>query len=574
MNYLDLIKKKVQNLVPEVENFSVEIPELTHGDVTSNICLIASKVLRIQPAQVFEKIEKKLSDNLIDVVEKIEFVNPGFINFYLKSNFIIQELNPKKSIFDFFKNPKVLSEKYHGKKVLVEFTSVNLFKPFTIGHLMSNFTGEFISRSLENAGAKVIRISYPSDKSIGIAKAIYIIKRDGGLNQEIFKGSLSEVVKYLGQTYVRGVAEYKKFEEENNQEGIKEVKNISNNIFAELDGEDFEIFKFTKEKNIEYFQSFLQKLNSKFDGFIYESEAGEVGKKIVLENTGDGKIFQKSEGAIIYTPSEERKDINTSVFINGEGNPTYLAKDIGLLDLKFKKYSSLDFSIYVVDNEQNQHFKSVFDAGGKIKKEWEEKSIHVSHGRMTFKGQKMSSRLGGVPSAEEVIEAVVEDVIERSGGKETDVEVALSALRISILRSKPGVNIDFDPEKASSFEGDSGPYLCYTHARSCSLLEKGKENGLTPNPSTIERGKIPTNVERKVLQFENILKTSAEEVAPQKLVKYLFEVAGEFNSFYAQEKIISDDKKKTEHNLYLTKLVADTLKKGLYILGIEAPQHM
>ena len=333
---------------------------------------------------------------------------------------------------------------------------------------------------------------------------------------------------------------------------------------------DLDIFNYTKEKNIEYFQKFLEKMDSKFDGFIYESEAGIVGKEIVLENIPG--IFQESEGAIIYTPSEERKDINTSVFINSEGNPTYLAKDIGLLDLKFKKYSPLDFSIYVVDNEQNQHFKSVFDAGGKIKKEWEEKSVHVSHGRMTFKGKKMSSRLGGVPNAEEVIDAVVEDVKERSGGKETDFEVAMSALRISILRSKPGVNIDFDPEKASSFEGDSGPYLCYTHARCCSLLAKGDELKLNSSPENI-KGEV-SKIERKVLQFEYILKTSAEEIAPQKLVKYLFEVAGEFNSFYATEKIISDDVEKTEYNLYLTKLVVETLEKGLHILGIKAPEEM
>jgi len=396
------------------------------------------------------------------------------------------------------------------------------------------------------------------------------LKKDGGLDQEIFTKSLGEVIKYLGQSYITGVAEYKKFEENKDEEKIQEVKSISNNIFGDIPGVDLDIFNYTKEKNIEYFQKFLEKMDSKFDGFIYESEAGIVGKEIVLENIPG--IFQESEGAIIYTPSEERKDINTSVFINSEGNPTYLAKDIGLLDLKFKKYSPLDFSIYVVDNEQNQHFKSVFDAGGKIKKEWEEKSVHVSHGRMTFKGKKMSSRLGGVPNAEEVIDAVVEDVKERSGGKETDFEVAMSALRISILRSKPGVNIDFDPEKASSFEGDSGPYLCYTHARCCSLLAKGDELKLNSSPENI-KGEV-SKIERKVLQFEYILKTSAEEIAPQKLVKYLFEVAGEFNSFYATEKIISDDVEKTEYNLYLTKLVVETLEKGLHILGIKAPEEM
>jgi arginyl-tRNA synthetase len=148
-------------------------------------------------------------------------------------------------------------------------------------------------------------------------------------------------------------------------------------------------------------------------------------------------------------------------------------------------------------------------------------------------------------------------------------EIALAALRVSILRSKPGVNIDFDPERASSFEGDSGPYLCYTHARCCSLLAKGPP--LTP---PLKKRGI-TNIERKVLQFENVLKTSSEEIAPQKLVKYLFELAGEFNSFYAQTKILDEgNKEATQFNLYLTKLVRDTLKKGLHILAINAPEKM
>jgi len=175
MGYIDLVKNEVQKLVPEVGNFSVEIPELVHGELTTNICLVASKVLKISPQQVYEKIEKELKNNLSGAVEKLEFVNPGFINFYFKLEFVREHLcfSERNNLG----GDKVSSEKYDGKKVLVEFTSINLFKPFNIGHLMSNFTGEFISRSLESVGAKVVRISYPSDKSIGIAKAIWSIKK-------------------------------------------------------------------------------------------------------------------------------------------------------------------------------------------------------------------------------------------------------------------------------------------------------------------------------------------------------------------------------------------------------------
>jgi arginyl-tRNA synthetase len=551
MQYLETIKKEIEKTLKEnfgVENvnFQVGFPEnLDHGDITTNVCLVVSKLVGKSPMVVGKILLEKIRENTeLSFINKIDQVGPGFVNIWLKPENLEVNLENFKS------------KKYLKKKILVEHTSINLFKPFGIGHMMTNFTGEFVNRITKFVGANSVNISYPSDKSIGIAKAIYTIKQDGGLGQVFFQNeniSLSEVVKYLGQCYVRGVNDFKKWEEENNQEKIREVKNIANNIYNEEPGEDFEIFKRSKQLNINYFKNFVENLGSCFEDFIYESEAGVEGKKIVLENTqsefffirifSGRKIFTRSEGAVVYIPDKDRKDINTSVFINSEGNPTYLAKDIGLLSLKFKKYNP-DLSINVVDNEQSAHFKSVFDAGGKIKKEWEEKSVHVSHGRMTFKGKKMSSRLGGVPSGEEVINAVLEEVKEKSAASnqqgstlQTQREIALSALRVAILRSKPGVNIDFDPEKSLSFEGDSGPYLCYTHARCCSLLEKVNFT-FAPN---LKLNLGSNNLSRKLFQFEKIVVDSAEEIAPQKLIKYLFEVAGEFNNFYAHNKIITDN---------------------------------
>jgi arginyl-tRNA synthetase len=614
MQYLEIIKQEIEKILKErfgIEgvNFQVGFPEdLKHGDVTTNVCLVASKLVRKSPKEVGEVLMQGLTLALSTgegIVQKVEQVGPGFINIWLKQEIVQKNVDTQVGSDD----TQFVSKKYAGKRVLVEHTSVNLFKPFTLGHLMTNFTGEFIFRAVSGVGAKAISMSYPSDKSIGIAKAIYIIKKEGGLEQEIFKKDLGEVVKYLGDCYVRGVNEYKKFEEEKNELGIREVKDIANNIFNNVIGSDLEVFEFSKNKNIEYFKKMVTSMGSEFKEFIYESEAGEEGKRIVLENTqsdnllsklfGDKKIFKRSEGAIVYIPDESRKDISTSVFINSEGNPTYLAKDIGLLSLKFKKYNP-DLSIYVVDNEQTSHFKSVFDAGGKINKEWEEKSVHVSHGRMTFKGKKMSSRLGGVPSGEEVISAVLEEVKEKSAASvhkiepsqeasdqqgstlQTQKEIALSALRVAILRSKPGVNIDFDPDRSLSFEGDSGPYLCYTHARCCSLLQKVKSPHPNPPPlgegsptsSVFASSKIGGDLIRKLFQFEKIVVDSAEEIAPQKLIKYLFEVAGEFNNFYAHNKVITDDEEETAQKMQFVYYTKKVLEKGLYLIGVKAPERM
>lgn len=616
MQYLETIKKEIEKILIESfglgeglrngkVNFQVGFPEmLEHGDVTTNVCLVVSKLVKKSPQEVGKVLIEKIKDNIeLSFIKNVEQVGPGFINIWIKQENVQKELEVKLSSDEV----KFVSKKYVGKKVLVEHTSINLFKPFGIGHMMTNFTGEFIYRITKFVGGNSINISYPSDKSIGIAKAIYIIKQDGGLSQNIFQNSLGEVVKYLGECYVRGVNEFKKWEEEKNENKIREVKNIANNIYNETEGEDWEIFETSKKKNIEYFKNFATTLSSDFENFIYESEAGVEGKRIVLENTqsdnllsklfGGKKIFYKSDGAIVYTPDESRKDISTSVFINSEGNPTYLAKDIGLLSLKFKKYNP-DLSIFVTDNEQIPHFKSVLDAGGKINPEWAEKSVHVSHGRMTFKGKKMSSRLGGVPSGEEVINAVLEEVKEKAGNEgegksrfegmsaeeiqSLQKEIALSALRVAILRSKPGVNIDFDPERSLSFEGDSGPYLCYTHARCCSLLQKVKSPHPNPPPlgegspssSVFASSKIGGDLMRKLFQFEKIVVDSAEEIAPQKLIKYLFEVAGEFNNFYAHNKIITDNEAETAQKMQLVYFTKKVLEKGLYLIGVKAPEKM
>ncbi len=595
MDYLDLIKKEIekvlQNFSQEKINFTVDIPELEHGAVTSNVCLVASKILKKSPQEIFALFGKNLEKNLENICGKVEFKNPGFINFWLKKEFIrkagkLEQKNVWENLFNyFFSNKKSLhNTNLYGEKILVEHTSVNLFKPFTIGHLMSNFIGEFVKRIYQEFGAEVVNISYPSDISIGIAKAIFVIKKNGGMQAEIFKKSEKEIVNYLGEAYRNGINIYKEAEENDNQENqeiVREIKNIANNLYGNIESEDLEIFEFTKKINLNYFNNILKKLNSQFDNFIFESEAGKAGKKIVLENVGENKIFQKSEGAIVYIPDESRKDINTTVFINSEGNPTYAAKDLGLMKIKKEKFE-FDKSYYIVDNEQIPHFKVVFDASEKIFPDLKNKNEHIVHGRMTFKGQKMSSRLGGVPSGEEVIEnileAVQEKTKERNIPEEVKMEIALAALRISILRSKLGVNIDFDPEKALSFEGDSGPYLCYTAARIHSLLQKGKENNLFPGCQLAHDGP-ERNLERKIFQFENILETVISEISPQKLVTYLFELAGEFNYFYNNTKIIqeSNDKEnkfESEHYLYVVQKTLNVLTKGLYILGINAPEKM
>ena len=574
------IKRALEEVTTNTDfNILLERPaSFAFGDLTSNISLSLSKSLNLKPIDLASKIKENLLKQENKEIEKIEIAGPGFLNFYLNKDFIREDtLSFLESAFT--------ETKYSHKKVLVEHSSPNLFKPFHIGHLMNNIVGNFVVCAMKEGGADVTTLSFPSDVSLGIAKAIYTIKElDKKTSSDIFNMEESEAIDYFGKAYVRGVKHY-----DENEGAQKDIKEVAQKIYNHTESEELSIYNNAKDTNIKYFTHIVESLGSHFDKYIYESEAGVRGSLVVREYTPS--VFTESEGAVVYIPGEERKDINTSVFINSQGNPTYEAKDIGLIDIKFADYEP-DFSYTITDNEQAPHFKAVFDAYKKIEKiqnlksdligESDDKNININHGRMTFLGKKMSSRLGGVPLASEVIETVLEEVRERGADKiarftkeeqeEIQKNIALSALRITILKNSLGSNINFDPEKSLSFEGDSGPYLEYTHARVCSLLEKAEGLNFKPN---LDEEVDALDIESLLYHFSNILKRSVEDIAPQFLIAYLFELAKAFNSFYAENIVIDEkDKKTSEHRLYIVSLVGQSLKRGMNTLGIKEVNKM
>lgn len=549
---------------------NIERPaDSAHGDFSTNAALAYCKGAGVSPRELAGKLVEKILETPSEDIAKIEVAGAGFINFFLTTAAIQTENSKEKS---------ELITKYSGKKILVEHSSPNLFKPFHIGHLMNNIIGEFVTRATKIGGGEVTTLSFPSDVSLGIAKAIYILLEDKKAGNDVMLLSDEEKITAFGEAYRRGVAYFDEHADE-----IGKAKEIAHIIYdKEHQSDTRALFEQAKEINNAYFIKTIKELGSIINQTIYESEAGEKGKQIVEENAGEGKVFTKSEGAIVYIPDETRKDLHTQVFTNSERHPTYEAKDLGLIDLKFSKFAP-DLSFFITDNEQASHFRVVLDAASKLGGGWPsrvEKSLHVPHGRMLFKGQKMSSRLGGVPVALDVIAVVEEEVRERAGEriahlsveekKKLERDIALSALRIAVLRSKPGININFDPETSLSFEGDSGPYLLYTHARCASLLEKGKEKGYEPK----FKDASAIDLERALLQYELTLEDSVENLAPQKLVTYLFEVTQLFNSFYAENQILTDDKELSEHYLSFVKRLKAVLHEGLWVLGIAAPERM
>ena len=556
-----IIQEALENFGIQEDNFSIENPEdFKNGDYSTNVAMVCAKKVGKNPKELSLEIKNELEKKLPKEISKIEVAGPGFINFYLAREVFVDKIN------------KILEEKgnwgkvetHLGKKVLVEHSSPNLFKPFHIGHVMNNAIGESISRLAKFSGAEVEVISFPSDISLGVAKAIFIILEKHIIAGNIFK---PESIVLLGDAYVEGTKRYD--EDESIHERVKE---IADNIYINKPSIELDVYNSCKQFNMDYFESITGVLGSKFDDYIFESDAGIVGKEIVLKYTPE--VFTKSEGAVVYIPEESKKYINTAVFINSQGNPTYEAKDLGLLDIKFKKYNP-DISIFITDHQQISHFAVVLDSAEKINKDWAEKSIHRTHGRMTFKGQKMSSRLGGVPLAKDILDLIIEDVKEKSkdlSDKDCSI-VAISALKFAILRAMAGKNINFDPETSLSFEGDSGPYLQYSIVRANSVLNKASGLGYKLDSKATSAGE-QTDFEKMICLFPDIVDRAVLEWAPHHLVGYLLELARMFNSCYGNTKLIDEENPDMIYNIAVTKAFTETMKNGLWFLGIEVPEKM
>ncbi len=574
MNISEKIKQALGEILSELEividkEIHLEHPnDLTYGDFATNVAMTLSKQPEKNPREIADSITKKLSEKNLPEIKSVEVAGPGFINIKLSQVFFKQSLAEilKKEME--FGNLNI----WTGKTILVEHSSPNLFKPFHIGHMMNNTIGESIARLCYLSGADTKVISYPSDVSLGIGKAVWQLM-EYGVDKLDELETIGEKMAFLGKCYADGTTAMKE-----HPELEPRIREITQDIYEHRDTPAYEAYKIGRDLNLHYFISMTARLGSVFDGYIFESEAGIVGKQLVLENTPT--VYTESDEAIIFEPSEEDlekdKSLHTRVFINKDGNPTYEAKDTGLLKLKFDRYYP-DLSIFVTDSEQGPYFNVVSYAAGKINPEWREKTHHMTHGRMKFKGQKMSSRLGNTPIVSDILDTVNELVYEKADGREMPEEradmISIAALKYVILRTQPGKAINFDPDTSLSFEGDSGPYLQYTYARCQSIMRKADEQNLHRDTTQPENWQI-LDLEKMLYRLPEIIESAFVNYAPQLVANYVTEVAQLFNSWYGQEKILDENNPETAYKLAIVKATAVVIKKSLWVLGIDTPEEM
>ncbi len=535
----------------------IEHPEdVSHGDFSSNVAMVYARELKISPKVLAEKIVTELNADLPDIVDSVSIAGSGFINFKIKDKFFVKEiLEISKDLENFGK-----IKRDAGKQVMVEYTDPNPFKVFHIGHLMANTIGESISRIVEFSGAQVVRACYQGDVGLHVAKTIWAIQKDGNYKNDI---------GYLGAMYVVGSNEY-----DTNEVSKKEIVDINKKIFEKSDPELNKIYDAGRKLSLEYFDTIYAKLGTKFNNFFFESEVANDGVRIVNEFLKLG-IFEKSEGAIVF-PGEKYGE-HTRVFINSQGLPTYEAKELGLTKKKFELYPNQSESIVVTANEQSAYFKVLLASIRAIYPEIGSKMKHLSHGLLRPSSGKMSSRKGNVVSADDLIVEFESLVIEKTKDRDFDDskkneinnQVAIAGLKYTILRQAIGGDIIYDPNKAISFEGDSGPYLQYATVRAQAILTKAGE---VREPKTLPE-KVDM-LEKMLVRFPETIERARNEYAPHHIITYLTELSSAFNSYYAHNQIIDDKDPISDYRVKLTQVFVQTMKNGLWVLGIKVPKRM
>src|SRR3990167_9582798 len=571
----NLIKDALKNLNMEVSDIVLEHPaDLRMGDYSTSMAMAVAKNIKTNPQELAQKIITEiLRLNLDKNIEKVEEKN-GFINFYLSRKFFSQSLEELLNRgLNVGKNNSLFNQ-----KIMVEYTDPNPFKPFHIGHLMTNAIGESVARILEHSGAIVSRANYQGDVGFHIAKAIWGLQKNGLPNPNL---SISKKAEYVGECYSLGATEYGLVylsEGEKDSSAKKEIDEINKKLYSKTDEKINEMYNWGFKVTMEAFEELYKILGTKFELYFLESIVAAVGENIVRANIG--KVFEESDGAIVFKAEKHDPKLHTRVFITSQGLPTYETKELGLTEDKFKELPGMNLCIVVTANEQEEYMKVVAKAISLIHTEYKDKMKHITHGMMRLATGKMSSRKGNVVTGESLIRDTIALVTERLKERDYSEEiknkiaeqVGVAAVKYSILKQSTGGDIAYDFEKSISFEGDSGPYLQYSYARANSVLEKAKKENILPDfeilPSDI------SSVEKLLYRFPEIVLRSAKEYEPHYITNYLIEIARAYNSFYGNTVIVNKEDKTSSYKIALTFAFTFVMKKGLHLLGIEAPEKM
>jgi arginyl-tRNA synthetase len=538
-------------------------PDEQFGDYATNVALQLAKQVSKNPREVASVLRERLVSN--GQLQSVEVAGPGFLNIMLAGQALAAAVQAEPA------------QSLTGQKILVEYSDPNPFKPLHAGHLYTTLVGDTIARLVQNAGAETIRINYGGDVGLHVGKSMWaIIQALGGEDPDKL-GEIAEADRpaWLGARYVEGNDAY-----EDDAAAKAEIVAVNKRVYGLHETGDrnspfAQIYWTTRQWSYDYFAELYKQLRvTPFDRYIPESSVTRLGVDTVNEQLEKG-VFKRSDGAVVF--AGEEFDLHTRVFINSAGLPTYETKDVGLSLTKWNDYH-FDESIIITANEQAQYMQVVIAAIRQFAPEPAQRTRHLTHGVVKLAGGvKMSSRKGNVVTALEILDAAREAGAET--GTNPSEETILAAVKYAFAKNRIGGDIVYDPKESIALEGNSGPYLQYAHARARSILAKSQV------PSAVDQAisdfQIPKeglqaderSLLRKITEYVEVVDKATNELMPHYICTYLYELAQKFNQFYEHNRVIGSGEREAIR-LQLVASYADTLKSGLTLLGIAAPDRM
>ena len=575
----------------DVEQGSLQV-QVTRKEFEGDYTLVVFPLLKVSHSSP-ENTGKAIGEWLRENVSEIAGYNcvKGFLNISFSPLYWNELFNDILSDNDFGQLPST------GQNIMVEFSSPNTNKPLHLGHIRNNLLGDSVSRLLKACGNNVMKVTLVNDRGVHICKSMLAwLKAGNGITPE---NSGKKGDHLVGDCYVAFNDIYKKEVDElvaggmTKDQAEKEAPSLkeAHEMLVKWEEGDKDVRELWKTMNgwvMDGFDKTYRELGISFDKTYFESETYLLGKELVQKGLDMGVFVKDPDGSVWCDLTADGLD--RKLLLRSDGTSVYMTQDLGTAERRFSEYK-LDSHVYVVGNEQNYHFQVLKLILGKLGFKWADDIFHLSYGMVELPEGKMKSREGTVVDADDLLEQMYDEARKTSeeSGKLADMSddekaqlyrmIGLGALKYFIIKVDPKKTMLFNPKESIDFNGNTGPFIQYTHARIKSILRKADDQGISHKAADVLASIAPSAKETRLIKLLSTYPAKVAEAgaaySPAVIANYAYDLAKEFNQYYHDTRILQEeDQDVRRFRLVLIQTVAEVLVKAMDILGIQLPERM
>ena len=582
----DVVKRTTEELYGTSDNIQIQ---KTRKEFEGDYTVVVFPLLKASRKSP-EATATELGEKIVATTPEIKSFNviKGFLNLVIDSSFWSARFKEIAEAKEYgMAEPS-------GRTIMIEYSSPNTNKPLHLGHIRNNLLGYSVATILKANGHNVIKVNLVNDRGIHICKSMLAWQLYGGGETPESSGMKGDHL--VGKYYVEFDKHYKQEVKALVAEGMAEdeakkkapIMLAAQEMLRKWEAKDPEVYSLWETMNGWVYEGFdvtYKAMGVDFDKVYYESQTYLLGKSLVEDGLKKGVFFRKEDNSVWI--DLEADGLDQKLLLRGDGTSVYMTQDLGTALSRFEE-NKLDDMIYVVGNEQNYHFQVLKLVLKKLGYEWSDNIFHLSYGMVELPEGKMKSREGTVVDADDLIADMIgtaremsEELGKLDGASEEEAAsicemVGLGALKYFILKVDPKKTMLFDPRESIDFNGNTGPFIQYTHARICSILRKAAEAGISTEGYT-NAELLPEEIEliKALAEYPAVVRTAGEQFSPSVIAAYAYDLAKQFNGYYHDHSILKEENTITRSlRLMLASTVASVIRSAMSLLGIRVPERM